>query len=251
MRFTSASIPIVMCVLLAISCVGAASAQEKSPSNVAVAPGTLPVVKQAGDASQEPIDKRIFGVLPNYRTANESAVYQPIPTKRKFYIAMKDSLDYPSYVLAGIFAGIAQFDDTHADFGQGLPGYGHRYATAAADQVIGNFMTEAIMPTLFREDPRYFRRGHGRKWARAGYAATRVFVTHTDAGGTSFNYAEIVGNAVTAGIGNAYYPLERTGFDNFQRFYSQVGTDALSQVLKEFWPDLKRHFKHQPPAATD
>ncbi len=211
------------------------------------APGTLPD-KQTGE---DPIDKRIFGVLPNYRTANESAVYRPITTKRKFYIAMKDSLDYPSYVLAGFFAGIAQLDNTHADFGQGLPGYGQRYATAISDQVIGNFMTEAIMPTLFKEDPRYFRRGHGRKWARAGYAATRVFITHTDAGGTSFNYAEIVGNAVTAGIGNAYYPLERTGFDNFQRFYSQVGTDALSQVLKEFWPDLKRHFKHLPPAQTE
>lgn len=246
-----ASIPIVTCVLLAASGFPVASAQESAPANGAVAPGTLPAAQPSGDTGQAPIDKRIFGVLPNYRTANESAVYRPITTKRKFYIATKDSLDYPSYVLAGFFAGLAQIDDTHSDFGQGLPGYGRRYITAVADQVIGNYMTEAIMPTLFKEDPRYFRRGHGRKWARAAYAATRVFITRTDAGGSSFNYAEIVGNGLTAGIGNTYYPTERTFLDNFQRFYSQVGTDALSQVLKEFWPDLKRHFKHQPPAGSE
>ncbi len=99
---------------------------------MAVSPGTLPAVAQPGDTSQAPIDKRIFGVLPNYRTANETAVYQPISTRRKFYIATKDSLDYPSFLLAGAFAGLAQVDDTHSDFGQGLAGYGRRYVTAVS-----------------------------------------------------------------------------------------------------------------------
>jgi hypothetical protein len=187
-------------------------------------------------------DKRVFGVLPNYRTVNEMAVYTPLTTKQKFHIATKDSTDYPVYFVAAAFAGLYQITDTHPSFGQGMAGYAKRFGAGYADQAIGNYMTEAIMPTLFREDCRYFRRGHGGVWSRAGYAATRIFVTHTDSGGTRFNFSEVVGNAVTAGIANAYYPDERHLSDNFQRLYAQLSTDAFSQVLKEFWPDVKRKF---------
>ena len=77
---------------------------------------------------------------------------------------------------------------------------------------------------------------------RLSYATTRVLVTKTDRGGRSFNFSEVIGNAVTAGVGNAYYPRERTLGDNAQRFGSLLATDAISQVIKEFWPDIKRKF---------
>ncbi|MGH9595121.1 MAG: hypothetical protein ACRD5L_18660, partial [Bryobacteraceae bacterium] len=66
-----------------------------------------------------------------------------------------------------------------------------------------------------------------------------------DHGNTMFNFAEVTGNAMSAAIGNAYYPGERHLGDNVDRFYAQLATDAFSQVLKEFWPDIKRKYWHR------
>jgi hypothetical protein len=194
-------------------------------------------------ATQEPPGgKRVFGVLPNYRTADATAVYMPITWKQKLTIASKDSFDYPLVLLAAAFAGLGQVTDQHPEFGKGLAGYGRRLGTAYADQAIGNMMTEGFIPILLHEDPRYFRRATGPKWGRTGYALTRIFVTHTDSGGTRFNYSEWVGNAIAVGISNAYYPDGRTVFNEVTKLLEQCGTDAVSQVLKEFWPDIKRRY---------
>ena len=124
-----------------------------------------------------------------------------------------------------------------------MKGYAKRFASSYGDQAIGNMMTEAIFPSLLREDPRYFRIGEagGSTWHRVGYALTRVFVVRTDKGKWDFNYSEWLGNGATVAISNLYYPDTRNASDNVQKLGIQVGTDALSQVLKEFWPDLKRH----------
>ena len=78
-------------------------------------------------------------------------------------------------------------------------------------------------------------------WSRIGYATSRVFVTCTDSGGTEFNYSELVGNSLAVGISNAYYPGSRTSGANFQKLALQFATDAVSNVLKEFWHDVKRN----------
>ena len=199
----------------------------------------------APTSQQEPIDKRIFGVLPNYRTANESAVYTPISTEHKFVIGLKDSFDYPLFLVAAALAGIGQLSNQNPSFGQGAAGYGRRLGTGFADQAIGNMMTESIFPSMLHEDPRYFRRGYGSVGSRIWYAATRVFVTKTDAGGTRFNFSEVLGNATGVAISNAYYPDQRNAADNAWKLGEQIAIDASSQVLKEFWPDVKRRlFKH-------
>lgn len=198
-----------------------------------------------GDTSHDPVGKRVFGVLPNYRTANSADPFVPLTVKQKFTIGLKDSTDYPVYPLAGAFAGLAQLTDQHQFFGQGVAGYARRFGTAYGDQVIGNMMTESIMPSLFHQDPRYFRRGYGNKWKRAGYAATRIFIAPTDSGRQTFNFSEVIGNGIAAGIGNFYYPGERGLYDNMQRWYTALATDSFSQVLKEFWPDIKRWYKNR------
>jgi hypothetical protein len=217
------------------------------PNGVAAATGATPL---AGDPGSHE-DKRIFGVLPNYRTADGSMPFQPITTKQKFTIARKDTLDYPSYLMAGVFAGLSQVDDSNASFGQGLKGYGRRYGSAVADQDLGNFITEAIFPALFHEDPRYFRKVNGSFKQRLLYAGTRVLVTKTDAGNWRFNTSEFLGNGVVAAIGNAYYPDARSASGTFQRMGTQIGTDAISQVLKEFWPDIKRRWLNRGSESGD
>jgi hypothetical protein len=209
-------------------------------------PAAAPPPLQPGQTEPPPPDKRIFGVLPNYRTANATAVYMPITVQQKFTIAAKDSFDYPLLGLAAVIAAEGQATNAHPEFGQGWAGYGRRVGTSYADQAIGNMMTEGIFPSMLREDPRYFRRGYGSVRSRAFYAATRVFVTKTDAGGTRFNYSEWLGNATGTAISNLYYPDSRDVGDNAQKLVEQVGIDAVSQVLKEFWPDVKHKLFHGP-----
>jgi len=212
---------------------------------------TLPVWAQQDSVDSTPAanspPSRVLGVLPNYRSGEESDPFTPLSVRRKFYIGYKDSTDYPIFFVAGALAALGQMTDQHSEFGQGLKGYGKRLGGSVADQLVGNFLTESVMPSLLREDPRYFRRGRGSVLSRTGYAASRVLVARNDHGNWTFNAAEVSGNAIGAVIGNAYYPGERHLEDNVQRFYSQMATDAFSQILKEFWPDIKRkYFNHQP-----
>jgi hypothetical protein len=235
---------------LMLACTLAALGQDANPAPAADPPTNQPAATQPGqiDPSLPPPDKRIFGVLPNYRTANQTAVYMPITWQHKFVIGLKDSFDYPLLGLAAVIAAEQQWNNTNPSFGQGWGAYGHRVAVEYADQAIGNMMTESIFPSMLREDPRYFRRGYGPLWSRAWYAATRVFVTRTDAGGTRFNFSEILGNATGTAISNAYTPDQRNVGDNVETWWTQIGIDSASQVLKEFWPDVKHKLFHGPDA---
>ena len=227
--------------------------EQPSPAADPPNPGAITAQSPSEDSSaqnQPPGGKRVFGVLPNYRTADIQAVYMPITSKQKLTIASKDSFDYPLVLLAAAFAGLGQLTDQNPDFGQGMKGFSKRWGAAYADQALGNMMTEGFMPILLHEDPRYFRLGPGHSpWYRTGYALSRIFVTRTDSGGSRFNFSEWVGNATGVAISNAYYPDQRDALDNATKLLEQCGTDAVSQVLKEFWPDIKRKWFHKHDAT--
>jgi hypothetical protein len=227
------------------------ASQGVSPAQQTGAQSTPATPPAQGQDAEPPGGKRVFGVLPNYRTADASQEGTPISAGHKFLIASKDSFDYPLVLLAGAFAGLGQLADQQPSFGQGIKGYGHRLLTNYADQAMGNMFTEGLFPAMLHEDPRYFRRGTGSKWHRTGYALTRIFVTKTDSGSSRFNFSEWLGNASAVAISNAYYPDNRDFRDNATKLLEQCGTDAFSQVLKEFWPDIKRKLFHKGPAQTN
>jgi hypothetical protein len=185
-------------------------------------------------------EKRAFGVIPNYRTVNGSAPFQAITARQKMAIAAQDSFDWGTVAVSAAYAGFGQFLNRNPSFGQGSVGYGNRLVRIYADFTIGNVLTEGAMPSLLREDPRYFRRGQGTFWRRMGYATSRIFVTRTDSGGSRFNVSEVLGNAMAAGISNAYYPSDRTARANLGKVSIQLGSDAFSNIVKEFWPDAKQ-----------
>lgn len=204
-------------------------------------------------ANPAPPDKRVMGILPNYRTINETGTYEPIDAKHKLIIASKDSFDYPLVLLGGAFAGISQLSNSDPSYGQGVEGYAKRLAANYADQAIGNMMTEGFFPAMLHEDPRYRRLGASRGTAghRTWYAFSRIFVTRTDSGGTRFNYSEWLGNSTGVAISNLYHPDERDWKDNTGKLLEQCATDGISQILKEFWPDIKHKFFHKNPPSSD
>ncbi len=220
----------------------AAAAQANGSATPAQSPATpaASATTPATPGEATPEDKRIFGVLPNYRTVEGSDPFTTLSAKQKLWIATKDTIDGPSYVLAAAFSGLYQLTDSNPSFGQGMKGYAKRYGAAIIDQDLGNYMTEGFMPVLLHEDPRYFRRGYGKFWGRVYHAATAVVVAKNDKGSPVFNFSEFLGNGVTASVGNAYYS-DGVGFTpTMARMFTQIGTDSFSNVLKEFWPDFKR-----------
>jgi hypothetical protein len=223
-------------VLVAGSYAFVPSSAQQPPSDPAPTSGTRD--RAIPTNPPEPEHKRIFGIIPNYRTYPSLAEYEPITAKQKFKLAADDSFDRGTFVLAAAFAGEGQLSNANPSFGQGVEGYAHYFVTSYADFAIGDFMTEAIYPTLLHQDPRYFRRGTGSKISRLGYAVGQIFWTHRDSGGSEFNFSEIVGNSTAAVISNAYYPEGRTVGQNLSKLGVQVGLDMTGNVLKEFWPDL-------------
>jgi hypothetical protein len=197
-------------------------------------------------ATNPPVEsKRLLGIVPNYRSSPSLQNYQPLSPGEKFKIASEDAFDRGTVILGGIFGAEAQATNANRSFGQGGAGFGRYFGAAYGDLVIGDYMTEGVFPVLLHQDPRYFRKGQGSGWSRLGYAAGQIFWTHTDSGGTGFNYSEIVGNSTAVAISNAYYADNRTAHDAVDKLGVQIGVDMAANILKEFWPDLQRKFRRR------
>ena len=223
---------------------GQQASLENATADTASADDT-PASASVASEAPPPESKRIFGIIPNNRTSPSLKNYQPLSPQAKFEIARQDSFDRGTLVLAAAFAGEAQLTNANRSFGQGMGGYGRYFGASYADFVIGNYMSEAIFPTLLHQDPRYFRRGMGSGWSRLGYSVGQIFWTHTDDGRTQFNYSEMLGNSTAVAISSAYYQDNLSVGNSATKLVVQLGVDMASNVLKEFWPDVSRTFKHR------
>ena len=196
-------------------------------------------------SNQAKQSKRILWIFPNYRAVSADTQLPPLSLKSKFWLATQDSFDYSSFLTAGMIAGISQAKKSYPEFGQGSKGYGRYYWHAVADQAVGNYFTEAIVPTITREDPRYYTLGHGGFLKRTGYAVSRLLVTRTDSGGRTVNISEIAGNGAGAAVSGFYYPSsERTWTKTGQKWITQIALDGVFNIVKEFWPDVNRLVFH-------
>jgi hypothetical protein len=210
--------------------------------------GSLESLTDSGNVASKspPVEnKRILGVIPNNRTWPSLKDYKPLSTREKFEIARQDSFDRGTVILAAAFAADAQLTNANRSFGQGTRGYARYFGASYADFVIGNYMSEAIYPTLLHQDPRYFRRGVGSKRSRLGYSVGQIFWTHTDSDRTQFNYSEILGNSTAVAISNVYYQDNRSVTDSATKLGVQIGVDMASNILQEFWPDVSRRFSRK------
>jgi hypothetical protein len=196
------------------------------------------------DPNQETLHQtpRIMGLLPNF-TAVDSNTYLPrLFIGEKFIIAAHDSVDYSSFLLVAVLAGKGLYSNTIPALGTGAAGFRRYYWREFTDQVSGTFFTEAILPTLTHEDPRYYTLGKNGFFKRASYAFSRSFITRNDRGTDEFNVSEIGGNASEAALSNLYYPASERGFGKTAKnFATQMIITATANVLKEFWPDIRKN----------
>jgi hypothetical protein len=217
---------------------------SKAPDGATSAKPDSPQPKVEPDDSGQQT-KRILWIIPNYRSVSANTYLPPQSFKEKFWLATQDSFDYSAFIYAGIFAGTAMAGKSEPSFGQGAAGYGNYFAHTFADDTVENYMVEAIVPSLTKEDSRYYTLGKGGFFKRSGYAMSRLFITRTDSGRKTFNLSETVGAGAAAGIGNAYYPADQNQWvKTYQRWLSQIAQDGVGNMFKEFWPDVNKAVFH-------
>jgi len=192
---------------------------------------------------------RLFFVLPNYLTVENRQRVEPLSAKTKFELSAKTMSDPVTISFLGALALIGQAQNSSPSYGQGFSGYAKRYGTIYANTGIGTLMTTSVFPTLLHQDPRYFQLGTGSTWHRTLYSVSRIFITRGDHGDVQFNSSEIAGNAVAAGIATTYLPpKQRTLGSTLGVWGTNILLNALCNVAKEFWPDLRRKL-HRPASG--
>jgi hypothetical protein len=203
---------------------------------------------QNGQATSNGTSKdRLFFALPNFLTLENAGKIPPLTTGQKFKVVARSAFDYVEFPWYGFLAGISQADDSEPGYGQGAAGYGKRYGAALADGTIENFLTSAILPSVLHQDPRYYELGKGRFLHRLGYSLSRTVVTRSDSGYGQFNFSEVVGSALSAGISTySYHPRSDRNLPNTASVWgTQVGYDTMTIVVKEFWPDIRRRLRRK------
>ena len=194
----------------------------------------LPAVEVAQEQLHEEEQQRVLGVLPNFYVTYVAHA-APLSPRQKFQLAWKSMIDPVTFGVTGAVAGIQQASNQFSGYGQGGDGFAKRYGAAYADDAIGTFIGGAILPSLLKQDPRYFYKGTGSKKSRVLYAIATSVICKGDNGHWQPNYSGIAGNLAAGGISNLYYPsTDRNGALVFENAAINIGAAAGTNLLQEF-----------------
>ena len=206
----------------------------------------LSPIEIAEEQMREQERQRILGIIPNFYVSYiPDAV--PLTSKQKFRLAFRASVDPVTFGITAAVAGVEQATDEFNGFGQGAQGYAKRYGAAYADTVISTFIGGAILPSLLKQDPRYFYKGTGTKRQRALYAMANSVICKGDNGHWQPNYSAIVGGFASGAISTLYYPAEHNeGELVVENTLIGIGANAAVNLLQEFvlrklTPNLPKH----------
>jgi hypothetical protein len=216
--------------ILALPVISLALATEVSQVQVVV-----PLIEIAEEELKVEEKQRIFGVIPNFYVSYIPNA-APLAAKQKFQLAWRTTIDPINFAITGAVAGVQQANNTFSGYDQGAQGYGKRYGAAYADSVIGTFIGGAILPSLLKQDPRYFYKGTGTVRSRVLYAVANSVICKGDNGHWQANYSSIIGSLAAGGISNLYYPPEnRNGAGlTFENTLIGIGETAATNLLQEF-----------------
>jgi uncharacterized membrane protein YeaQ/YmgE (transglycosylase-associated protein family) len=179
--------------------------------------------------------QRVLGVFPNFYVSYDPHAV-PLSSKQKFELAWRSVIDPVTFLLVGGAAGVEQANNTFSGYGQGAQGYAKRFGAGYADTVSGTFIGSAILPSLLKQDPRYFYKGTGSTSSRTLYALANAVICKGDNGQWQANYSIIVGSLAAGGISNLYYPAkDRNGAGlTFANAAIGIGGSAVANLLQEF-----------------
>jgi hypothetical protein len=228
------------------------SAQTGSSSS-AQTPASQPTPQEtqhqkAEEQIREQEHQRIAGIVPSFNVTYRSDAVS-LTAAEKFKLQFRSSIDPYTFAIAAITAGLGEAEDSNTGFGWGPGGYGERWAAAYGDNVIGNTLGNAVLPSILHQDPRYFRLGHGSVGHRLLYAAATSFICkHDNTGKWEPNYSNVLGNMIAGEISTLYYPNSKSGgVQAVETGLTVTFEGTFGAELQEFWPDISRRFFHKDP----
>jgi hypothetical protein len=196
--------------------------------------------------------QRVLGAIPNYYVTYVPNA-APLNTRQKFRLAWKTVIDPVTFLVVGGTAGMQQAQNHFAGYGQGAQGYGKRFAANYGDTLTGTFIGGAILPSLLKQDPRYFYKGTGSTQSRILYAFAMSVICKGDNRHWQANYSNILGSLAAGGISNLYYPSQdRNGAElTFENAAVGIAGNAIGNLLQEFvlkklTPKVPKHVSSDP-----
>jgi hypothetical protein len=182
--------------------------------------------------------QRAGGVLPLFNVVISGQTV-PLTPKQKFDLSFHTIIDPYTFGLAVVFGGgLGELEDSHQGYGHGPSGLFKRIGASYADNAIGNVIGNATLPVLLHQDPRYYRKGTGSVKSRIIYSALTTFICFGDNGHKQFNTSNVLGNFISGGISNAYYPSDERGISlTLQNGALVTAEGMLGAQLLEFSPD--------------
>lgn len=194
----------------------------------------LPQIEIAAEQVKIEEKQRVLGAIPNFFVSYIPTAV-PLAPQQKFQLAFKTVTDPVTILLVGVGAGLQQANDQFNGYGQGAQGYGKRFGAGYADTVSGTFIGSAILPSVLKQDPRYFYKGRGSNMARFFYAIANAFICKGDNGEWQPNYSSVIGSFAAGGISNIYYPAQNRGVGlTLENAGLGIGGSAIANVFQEF-----------------
>jgi hypothetical protein len=205
----------------------------KADTEVLVSPSTNVEVAEEQIKVEE--QQRVLKVIPNFYVSYVPNA-APLIARQKFQLAWKTVIDPVGFIVIGGFAGVQQSQNSFPGYGQGAQGYAKRFAASYGDLLSGTLIGSALLPSILKQDPRYFFKGTGSKRSRILYALASAVICKGDNGHWQVNYSSIVGSLAAGGLSSLYYPAEdRNGARlTFENGAIGIGTTGALNLMEEF-----------------
>jgi hypothetical protein len=179
--------------------------------------------------------QRLIGIFPNY-FVNYDADAAPLNAAQKFELTWKGFVDPVAFVGTAAGAAIDQARNLNKGFGRGTSGYFKRYGASYADFATERVISKVLMPTLFKQDPRYFYKGAGPARARFFYAVSRSVICRGDNKEPQLCYSSLISHIGADALTNYYYPpVDRDSTRQiFETTAIGIGGRAVANLFQEF-----------------
>ncbi|HEY6904731.1 MAG TPA: carboxypeptidase-like regulatory domain-containing protein [Candidatus Acidoferrales bacterium] len=178
--------------------------------------------------------QRVLGFIPNFYVSYVSDAV-PLSSKQKFQLAGRSLFDPVTFGVTAAVAGLEQQANVFSGYGNGPEGYAKRFGAAYTDRATSTLIGSAVLPSLLKQDPRYFYKGTGSTRSRLLYAIKSTFICKGDNGRWQPNYSYILGDFASSSLSNLYYPAQYRGAGlTFANAFIGIGGTAAANILQEF-----------------
>lgn len=232
---------LLMAVTMLVGAVPLYAQQTASNTNLPDAPSQVSGAAENASNFESGIDVVDVIFTKSLFFPNLAATKFPLRTEEKFKLFMRNSVSGSALLGALTGAGFSQARDSPHGYGQGGEGYAKRFGSGMARNASSQFFGTFVLASAFHQDPRFFVRSDSSFKAAVEHSVRRVFITRSDSGQEVTNWSGLLGPLLAEGLANAYMPPDaQTAGKTFERYGTDIGVHAATNVLRQYWPTILR-----------